>query len=131
METTYVGIKDFSISVGPVDQSFICSIPLLVEPRRLTIEYVYSPAIDEAPTLPNGDPGDPPVQAELLILAMRAPYPLEFADGKGVRVTLDAGLDLRDYFTEDAMVKIELEILKQIRSTAAEAALDAYLGSRA
>lgn len=132
MNTAHLLVKAFRLGIGTDDQEWWCCWPELTTPTaRLTAEYHYSPAIEEAATRPNGDPGDAPQQAELDVHALFAPVALHFADEEGVQVTLPARYDLRRCLSTAALIQIELAILKQIRGAAEEAVLDAYLGSRA
>lgn len=105
------------------------ALPTLTIPTQLLVDYEYTAGRLPALYLSNGDPGDEPGEQECLdILRIESAQPLQFLDAtRGVLVTLLAGRDLRAYFTEGALIGMELALLKEVRAAAAEARVDAHL----
>lgn len=130
MHTSSLPLPAWHLGVGPADGGYpCCAEPELTGPGHLLVEYEYTPPRALVLMLPNGDPGDEPEEREeLTILRIAAIAPLHFsADDNGLLLTLTAGRDLREYFTEPELVEIELALLKQVRADHDEARIDAYL----
>jgi hypothetical protein len=106
------------------------ALPNLTAQAQLLVDYDYTPGRLATLYLPNGDPGDEPGEQECLeILRIESAQPLQFMDAtRGVLVTLLAGRDLRPYFTDSALIAMELALLKEVRAAADEARIDAHLG---
>lgn len=131
MDTSSHLLKTWRLGVGPVGLGgFWCvADAVLTEPAWLDVDYEYTPPREAVLTLPNGDPGDEPEEREdLTILRIVARAPLHFTgDGRALLLTLVAGVNLCDYFTDEALVEIELAMLKRVRADHEDARLDAYL----
>lgn len=107
------------------------ALPTLTAPVQLTVDFDYTPARLPTLYLPNGDPGDDPGEQECLDIGrIESARSLHFLDNeRGVLLTLVAGsgCDLRPFFTDSALIALELALLKEVRAAADEARLDTYL----
>lgn len=131
MNTTTYLLHRLPLGVAAFDLGYLCAQPQLNAPAELLVGYAFSAARQPALYLPNGDPGDEPGQHELLdILLIESGAPLHLSDrDNGVLVTLVAGYgrDLRNYFTEEGLLAIEVGVLKELRADAGQDRVDAYL----
>lgn len=129
MHTISLVLPRFEIALGPCDQSYLAGLLRSVSEAPVDITFEYTPPVAGAAYLANGDPGDePPEQEDLTITNVTNPEKIHFlAWDDCAAATLLDGCSLLDYMTVDAVIKLELEVLKIVRDAPGEARLDNYL----
>lgn len=83
---------------------------------QLQVEFTHDPGYPAIPTLPNGDPGEPGLPEYFDFKRILSPHPLVLtAPSNRGRFLIEAGADIFEYLSEDAIADIEHAMLARLR----------------